>query len=124
MSTAREATRIKSHKKNQPLQPRIGDGFPKHVPLSGQTPAVVVRDGVTLLQLNVEGLTKAKINVLTRLAQAHAVTAILLQETHYQRQIPPQDPGINPRSLHRKRSAWHCNLCETPCQVERNCSVP
>ena len=40
-------------------------------------------DGVTLLQLNVEGLTKAKINVLTHLAQAHAVTAILLQETHY-----------------------------------------
>ena len=68
---------MKSHKKNQTLQPRIGDGVPKHVPLSGRTPAVVVRDGVTLLQLNVESLTKAKINVLTHLAQAHAVIAIL-----------------------------------------------
>ena len=73
---------MKSCKKNQPLQPRIGDGVPKHVPLSGRTPAVVVCDGVTLLQLNVEGLTKAKINVLTSLAQTHAVTAILLQDTN------------------------------------------
>jgi len=74
---------MKSRKKNQPSQLRIGNGVPKHVPLSGRTPEVVVRDGVALLQLNVEGLTKAKINVLTHLAQAHAVTAILLQETHY-----------------------------------------
>ena len=64
MSAAWEATRMKTHKKNQPLLPRIGDGVPKHVPLSGWAPTVVVRDGVTLLQLNVEGLTKAKINVL------------------------------------------------------------
>jgi len=34
-----------------------------------------------------------------------------------QRQIPSQDPGIQPRNLHRKWSVWHCNLCETPCQV-------
>jgi len=38
---------MKSHKKNQPLQPRIGDGVPKHVPLLGRTPVVVVHDGVT-----------------------------------------------------------------------------
>ena len=56
---------MKSRKKNQSLHPRIGDGVPKHVPLSGRTPVVVVCDGVTLLQLNstaVEGLAKAKIN--------------------------------------------------------------
>jgi len=35
---------MKSRKKNQPLQPRIGDGVPKHVLLSGQTPVVIVRD--------------------------------------------------------------------------------
>jgi len=86
---------MKSRKKNQPLQPRIGDSFPKHVPLSGRTPAVVVRDGATLLQLNVEGLTKAKISVLTRLAQAHAVTAILLQETHYKDRSHLKIPGYN-----------------------------
>jgi len=93
MSTTREAIRMKSHKKNQPLQLRIGDGIPKHVPLSGQTPALVVRDGVTLLQLNVEGLTKANINVLTRLAQAHAVTAILLHETHHKDRSHLKIPG-------------------------------
>jgi len=43
----------------------------------------VVHDGVTLLQLNVEGLTKMKINVLTHLVQAHAVTAIRLQKARY-----------------------------------------
>jgi len=93
MSTTRQATRMKSHEKNQPLQPRIGDGVPKHVPLSGQTPAVVVRDDATLLQLNVEGQTKAKINVLIGLAQAYAVTAILLQETHYKDRSHFKIPG-------------------------------
>ena len=35
-----------------------------------------------MLQLNVEGLTKAKINVIEHLAQKYNPTAILLQETH------------------------------------------
>jgi len=84
---------MKSYKKNQPAQPRKGDAVPKHVPMSGQIPVVVVRDGVTLLQLNVEGLTKVKVNVLTHLAQAHAVTAILLQETHYKHRSHLKIPG-------------------------------
>ena len=57
---------MKSHEKKQPSQPRMGDTVPRHVPLSGQTLVVVVLDGVTLLQFNVEGLIKAKVNFLTQ----------------------------------------------------------
>jgi len=53
---------------------------------------VVEHDCVTLLQLNLEALTKVKINVFTHHAQAHAVTAIGLQETHYKhRSHQPSD---------------------------------
>jgi len=58
-----------------------------------QTPVVVERDGVTLLQLSVEGLRKVKINVLNQLAQTHAVTAILLQGTHYKDRSHHKMPG-------------------------------
>ena len=54
---------------------------------------MVVCDDVTLLQLSVEGLTIVKIHVLTRLTQAHAVTAILLQETHYTDRSHLKIPG-------------------------------
>ena len=55
---------------------------PKHVPSLEQAARTAEREGVTLLQLNVEGLTKAKINILEHLVSTHKVTAILLQETH------------------------------------------
>ena len=51
-------------------------------PLLERTETFVVEEGVMLLQLNVEGLTKAKINVIEHLAQQYHPTAILLQETH------------------------------------------
>ena len=35
-----------------------------------------------MLQLNVEGITKAKISNIKHLADTHDATAILLQETH------------------------------------------
>ena len=41
----------------------LSDTSPEHVPLSGQTP-FVVRSGIRLLQLNVEGITKAKISIV------------------------------------------------------------
>ena len=37
---------------------------PEHVPLPGQASQNVIRDGITVLQLNVEGLTKAKISII------------------------------------------------------------
>ena len=57
------------------------DASPEHVPLLGQTPFVVT-SGTRLLQLNVEGITKAKISIIKHLADTHDAAAILLQETH------------------------------------------
>ena len=50
--------------------------------LSGQASFDVIQEGVSVLQLNVEGLTKAKINVIEQLLQTHKATVVLLQETH------------------------------------------
>ena len=57
------------------------DVSPKHVPLSGQTP-FFKRSGIRLLQLNIQGIAKAKIFIIKHLADTHDATAILLQETH------------------------------------------
>ena len=54
----------------------------EQAPLLERTEISVIEEGVTLLQLNVEGLTKAKINVIEHLAQKYNPTAILFQETH------------------------------------------
>lgn len=54
----------------------------EHVSSSGQASADVIWAGITVCQLNVEGLTKAKTNIIEHLIQTHKVTAILLQETH------------------------------------------
>ena len=57
------------------------DASLEHVPVLDQTP-FVVRSGTRLLQLNDEGITKAKISIIKHLADAHDAAAILLQETH------------------------------------------
>ena len=54
----------------------------EQAPLLERTETFVLEEGVTSLQLNVEDLTKAKINVIEHLAQKYNPTAILLQETH------------------------------------------
>ena len=62
-------------------QSEAPDATPEHVPLSGQT-VKVERSGIRLLQLKVEGITKAKISIISHLAITYDATAILLQETH------------------------------------------
>ncbi len=47
-----------------------------------QAPLNAIREGISVLQLNVEGLTKAKVNIIEHLLQTYKVTAVLLQETH------------------------------------------
>ena len=42
----------------------------------------VVQEGITVLQLNVEGLTKPKVDVIEYVTRKHKPTVILLQETH------------------------------------------
>ena len=44
--------------------------------------AVVEGNGATILQLNVESLTNAKLTIIEKLGYTNKVTAILLQETH------------------------------------------
>ena len=50
-------------------------------PLPGRAETFVIEEGVTLVQLIVEGLTNAKIKVIEHLAQKHNLKAILLQDT-------------------------------------------
>ena len=50
---------------------------PEHASFTGRPTSVVIRRGLVLLQLNAEGISKAKIQVIEHLA-----TVILLQETH------------------------------------------
>ena len=42
----------------------------------------IERQGLAVLQLNVEGLTTAKLDIIRHLADSHEVPAVLLQETH------------------------------------------
>ena len=58
--------------------------------------------GPTILQLNVEGLTKAKCDVIQQLCLKHSVTVILLQETHTKADDEIQLPGYSlVGALHR-----------------------
>ena len=52
-----------------------------------------VWQGVSLLQLNVEVLTKAKINIIEHLVKTHNVTVVLLQETHQEHNSRLKIPG-------------------------------
>ena len=76
-------TKRRQRRKRMQILSQFGpsDASPDHVPLLGQTP-FVVRSGTRLLQLNVEGITKAKISTIKHLADTHDAAAILLQETH------------------------------------------
>ncbi len=58
------------------------DSYLEHVSFLGQAPLNAIREGISVLQLNVEGLTKAKGNIIEHLLQIYKVTAVLLQETH------------------------------------------
>ena len=55
---------------------------PEHASFSGRATSVVIRRGLVLLQLNAEGISKAKIQVIEYLATKNLATVILLQETH------------------------------------------
>jgi len=52
--------------KNYPLQPQQVDALAKQAPLLRRTLSPVVREGVTLLQLDTEGLAKAKTDVTSK----------------------------------------------------------
>ena len=59
----------------QPLQPR------QHAFLSKRV-IIMVAEPLVVLQLNVEGLTRSKCDIIHHLADVHEVNVLLLQETH------------------------------------------
>ena len=74
-------------------QPQQTRSSPEHAPLSGRAPTDAVRTGISLLQLNAEGLTKAKVILIEHLLQSTNATAILLQETHVSSSSRLKIPG-------------------------------
>ena len=53
-----------------------------HAPFSGWAVLAVESARVNILQLNVEGITSSKLNIIEQLVSKRAVRLILLQETH------------------------------------------
>ena len=56
---------------------------PEYMLFLRQENSSIVRAGVIIMQLNVEGLTKAKCTIIKYLMEKPKATAILLQETDY-----------------------------------------
>ena len=69
--------------------------------------------GPTLMQINVEGLTKAKREVIQHLAQKHRAVGILLQETHSTKDEQLQIPGFIAAIHHPKHGI--ATLCSIGC---------
>ena len=67
-----------SHMSPMPRRPR------QHVSLSGQAvPSVEsLGQGLAILQLNIEGLTTAKLTILEQIVTSNKATVVLIQETH------------------------------------------
>ena len=63
-----------------------------------QAAAFVEGDGSTILQLNVEDRTNAKLTIIEQLAYTNKVTATLLQEANY--------PVIQPSCIHLELTTW------------------
>ncbi|KAI4806373.1 hypothetical protein KUCAC02_017200 [Chaenocephalus aceratus] len=60
--------------------------------------------GLSVLQLNVEGLTTAKLEVLRHLADSNGAAVLLLQETHLHTRQHPQDPWVPSRWVHLQQA--------------------
>ena len=75
MPMIRNQTKVKVETQNRGREPCMAL-------FSKRAAAVVEGDGDAILQLNVEGLTNAKLTIIEQLAYNNKVTAILLQETH------------------------------------------
>lgn len=63
--------------------------------------------GLAVLQLNVEGLTTAKLEVVRHLADSNGAAAVLLQETHCTSGDTLKIPGFHlAGSIHSKQHVW------------------
>ena len=77
MPMTRNQTKVRTETRNRGPEPcSAPQGF------SERAAAVVEGDGATILHLNVEGLTNAKLTIIEQLAYINKVTTILLQEAY------------------------------------------
>ena len=68
----------------------------------------------TILQLNIEGLTASKMNVLHHLAMQSEALVILLQETH----CTNAEKLVLPTSwVFFKQEAWPCHVCPRATEI-------
>ena len=83
MSTPSDSNLLRGGKRINPRPRRAARGTdPEHPPFEEQAKSSVVRAGVITIQLNVEGLTKAKCAITEHLMKKCKTIAILLQETY------------------------------------------
>ena len=64
----------------------------QHASLSGRTDSSA--ESLAILQINVEGLTIAKLDVLEQIAIKNSATVVLLQETHKENNATLKLPGF------------------------------
>ena len=84
MSTPVDSNLLQGGKRINPRPRRAARRTdPEHTPFSKQANPSVVRAGVIIMQLNVEGLTKTKCTILELLMEKYNPIAILLQQTHF-----------------------------------------
>ena len=76
------------------LQPSQAQRSRQHASFSGRAASAVESQGLTVLQLNVEGLTTAKLSVLEHVATTNKATVVLLQETHKESDTILKLPGF------------------------------
>ena len=68
---------------------------PEYVPFSGWAVPTVIGQELVLLQLNIEGISKAKLEIISHLATENKATTILLQEMHATRPDMLTIPGYS-----------------------------
>ena len=71
----------------------------------------------TILQLNIEGLTASKMNVLHYLALQSEALVILLQETHCTNAEKLILPNYQLAGFFFKQEAWPCHVCPRATKV-------
>ena len=71
----------------------------------------------TILQLNIEGLTASKMNVLHHLALQSEVFVILLQETQCTDAEKLLLPKLSTSWVFFKQEAWPCHVCSRATKV-------
>ena len=71
----------------------------------------------TILQLNVEGLTPSKMNVLHHLAIQSEALVILLQETHLHWCREVGTSKLPTSWIFFKQEAWSCHVCSRATEI-------